>query len=91
MSPVRDAMAQALAADGVDHGLGLVPELTREQSIEWYRAAMLWAERARFALLELGVFGGAAVALTRERTRRFFAAVAQATDDGPSDQDEPLQ
>ncbi|MGK4009086.1 hypothetical protein WMF31_41170 [Sorangium sp. So ce1036] len=47
----------------------------------------LWwtAERVRFVLFELCILGFAALALTRERTKLYFQAVARATDPG----DEP--
>jgi hypothetical protein len=87
MGPVRDAMAIAVAADGVDHGIGVLPELGREASVQMVRDFQVWAERIRFGLLEIGVFGGAVLALTRVRTREFFAAVAAAAHSGPSDSD----
>jgi hypothetical protein len=87
MGNVRAAMAVAVAADGVDHGLGLLPELGREASTALYRDFQMWAERIRFGLLEVGVFGGALLALTRRRTLEFFAAVASAVESGPSDSD----
>jgi len=88
MGPVRDAMASAVAADGVEHGLGVLPDLGREASVQLVRDFQVWAERIRFGLLEVGVFGGALFALTRQRTRQFFAAVAAAADSsGPSDSD----
>lgn len=80
MTEVREAMAQAVAADAVDHGLGTVPDLDREQSVELVRAIHLWAERFRLAMLEVGVFGGAAYALTRQRTKEFFAGSPPPTD-----------
>jgi hypothetical protein len=87
MGPVRDAMDIAVATDGVDHGIGVLPELGREASVQMVRDFQVWAERIRFGLLEVGVFGGAVLALTRVRTRAFFAAVAAAAQSGPSDSD----
>jgi hypothetical protein len=83
---VREAMASAVAADALEHGVG-VPELGMERSVELVRALVVWSERIRLGLLEAVVFGGAALALTRERTREFFAAMARAADQGPSDED----
>jgi hypothetical protein len=85
-APVREAMASAVAADAIEHGVS-VPELGLERSVELVRALVVWSERIRLGLLEAVVFGGAAVALTRTRTREFFAAVARAADHGPSDED----
>jgi hypothetical protein len=39
-----------------------------------------WFERIRFILLDLGIFGFAAFALTRPRTKVFFDAVAEAAE-----------
>jgi hypothetical protein len=82
-------MAQAVAADTVAHGMGQLPDLGSKESVEVYRSLHLWAERFRFAVLEVGVFGGAAYALTRQRTKQFFEAVAGPTDSGPTDRDQP--
>ena len=39
-----------------------------------------WFERIRFAIIDLGIFGFAAFALTRPRTKVFFEAVAEAAE-----------
>jgi hypothetical protein len=39
-----------------------------------------WFERIRFAIIDLGIFGFAAIALTRQRTKVFFEAVAEAAE-----------
>ena len=59
----------------------LLPEGAPErQSVT--SAALWWtAERVRVALFELGTLGLAAVALTRERARLWFEAVAAATEE----------
>lgn len=88
MDGVREAMAQAVALDTVEHGQGALPDMGSEESIEMYRSIHLWLERLRFAMLELGVFGGAAYALTRERTKQFFDAVATASSADPGDSDD---
>jgi len=40
----------------------------------------LWFERIRFLVIDLGIFGFAALALTRQRTKAFFEAVAEAAE-----------
>jgi len=89
MDPVRVAMAQAVARDAVEHGMGPLPDTDHARSVETYQSIHLWIERLRLALLELGVFGGAAYALTREQTKRFFAAVAAHSDTDRPDSDDP--
>ena len=44
------------------------------------RQFLWWSERIRFFLLDVGIFGFAAVALTRRRTKVFFDAVAEAAE-----------
>jgi hypothetical protein len=39
-----------------------------------------WFERIRFIVIDLGIFGFAALALTRQRTKAFFEAVAEAAE-----------
>jgi len=87
MAQVREVMAQVVAVDAVEHGVGNLPDMDREQSVEMVRDIHLWAERFRLAVLEVGVFGGAAVALTRQRTKDYFAAAPGA--DAPTDPSSP--
>ncbi len=87
MGPVRDAMADAVARDVIATAGSALPGLGTEESIELYRGLFLWVERFRLALLEVGVFGGAAYVLTRQRTKAFFRAMAQPSGaDGKGDQ-----
>jgi len=78
LTPVRDAMLQAAAVDAVEGGgLGAeVQELSRDEAVAAVQSLYLWVERLRLLTLEAGVYGGAALALTRQRTKDFFAAVA---------------
>ncbi|HZF52421.1 MAG TPA: hypothetical protein VE093_27390 [Polyangiaceae bacterium] len=39
-----------------------------------------WFERIRFLMIDLGIFGFGAIALTRQRTRVYFEAVAEAAE-----------
>lgn len=75
-APVRDAVAMAMATDAVDHGSSL-PNMSRAESIELLRHVYQGMDWLRLGILEVAIFGGAAVALTRERTQRYFDAVAE--------------
>jgi hypothetical protein len=87
MSEAREAMAQAVAIDAVDSGVGKLPDMDREQSVDLVRGIHLWAERFRLALLLFGVFGASAYTLTRPRTKEFFATAA--ADGAPEDPSSP--
>jgi hypothetical protein len=87
MAQVREVMAEVVATDAVDNGVGNLPDMDREQSLDVVRSIHLWAEMFRLAVLEIGVFGGAAVALTRQRTKDYFAAAPGA--DAPPDPSSP--
>lgn len=58
----------------------LIPRLPPEQAFILSRTFWWWIERVRFALVDVGIFTLAAVALTRPRTKTFFDAVAAAAD-----------
>lgn len=88
MSPVRDAMATAVATDGIDHGLG-VAELGREENLQMFRSVVLWGERIRFAVLELGILAGGALALIAARTRQFYDAMAKLAQQEQGDEEPP--
>lgn len=58
-----------------------LPEHAMLMSPSW----LWWSERARFVLVNVGIFGAAALALSTKRARTYFAAVAAAT---PADSSE---
>ncbi len=88
--PIRDAMAHALAADELKQASSAMGNYHPDDTLQVRESLHLWVERMRFIVLEFGVFGAAAVALTRQRTKVFFHAVAQLTakkrddDSGPT-------
>jgi hypothetical protein len=85
-TPVRQAVAEAAAVDAVDNGQGLLPGLGRDESIAWQRTFQVGSAHAGVILIELGVFGGALLALTRRRAREFFAeAESRVPDESPTD------
>jgi len=86
LAPVREAMADAVAIEAVDRGGALVADLGRAASIAAQKQLQLAAE-LRLLFLEVGVFALAALALTRPRSMRYFAAVRQLTagDSGSGD------
>jgi hypothetical protein len=53
------------------------------------RQVWWWLERARLLLLEVGIFGFAALALITRRTKAYFDAVAEATARAEEEEDEP--
>lgn len=75
LAPVRQRSAEAVAQDAVENGPGPVGGMDRNQSIDFYRQQQIDSERLRLGL-EVVVFGLAALALTRRRTKDYFAAVA---------------
>lgn len=65
-------------------GALLPPEVPERESLT--NPSLWWtAERVRFVLFELAILGAAALAMTRERTKLYFQAVARATVD-PGDE-----
>ena len=82
MTPVRDTVADAVAADAVENGAGLIDGQSREQSQAFYRQAQIDSERLRGGL-ELSMFALAGVALTRRRTKKWFLALEEATTGDP--------
>ncbi len=80
LSPVRDVVAEAVAQDIAQHGPGQLLELEDGQGAPTWQSLYHWGELLRLLLLEIAVFGGAALALTRQRTKDFFAAVQQAAE-----------
>ncbi|MBW2457089.1 MAG: hypothetical protein JRI68_21415 [Deltaproteobacteria bacterium] len=82
LSPVREAVGEAVAKDITVHGAGPLLQVdTAEQAAATWRSLYQWGELLRLLLLEVAVFGGAALALTRQRTKDFFALVEQTLDD----------
>ncbi|MEZ4442606.1 MAG: hypothetical protein R3B72_26165 [Polyangiaceae bacterium] len=80
LTPVRRASADAVARDAAVHQPLPLPDLGEAEAIDFYRNQQLDAERLR-AGLEAFVFGLAALALTRRRTRAYFEAAEQALAD----------
>ncbi|MBI4704982.1 MAG: hypothetical protein HY744_28075 [Deltaproteobacteria bacterium] len=85
LGSVRDEVGRAVAADMVEHGFGQLPDMSREESVAFFRGIYGAAELLRLALLEIGVYGGALLALTRARTKAFFEAPAKTGTDAPQD------
>jgi hypothetical protein len=90
LSPVRDAVAEAVANDIAQFGPGSLAELDDGTgAATTWRSLYHWGEILRLLLLEAVVFGSAALALTRQRTKDFFAAAEQAAeqrrDENPGD------
>lgn len=83
LEPVRERSAQAVAEDAVEHGPGLLSGMNEDQSIASYRQQQIDNERFRLGL-EVLVFSLAALALTRRRTKDYFAAVAASLPDPDS-------
>ncbi len=82
LAPVREAVGEAVAKDIADHGAGPLLQVdTAEQASATWRSLYQWGELLRLLLLELVVFGGAALALTRQRTKEFFALLERLLDD----------
>jgi len=82
LGPVRDAVGEAVAQDITDHGSGPLLQVdTAEEAANTWRRLYEWGELLRLFFLEVGVFGGAALALTRQRTKDFFARVEQVLDE----------
>ena len=78
LSPVREAVAEAVAKDIADHGPGNLLDLGAGQPATTWQSLYHLGELLRLLLLEVVVFGSAALALTRQRTKDFFAAVDRA-------------
>jgi len=87
LGPAREAMAQAVAIETVDHAGIELSKRDRDAEVEKQRAIQLEAE-TRVFLLELFAFGAAAVALSRRRTRAYFQQIEDALGD-PQDPASP--
>jgi hypothetical protein len=83
LTPVRQQSAEAVAQDAVANGPGPLPGMDEQQSLHFYRQQQIDSERLRLGL-EVLVFGLAALALTRRRTKDYFAAVAASLPDPDS-------
>lgn len=77
--PVRGAWIEAVVAAWAS-----LPGVIPERAVFQDRAVWVWMWRLRFAVLDVGVLGLGALALTRPRSTTFFdaAAHAQASDGG---------
>jgi hypothetical protein len=77
LAPVREATTRATATELVDRGAGLDAGLGRDASIG-ARQRELTASESQVLGVELLLFGLCALALTRGRTKAFFAAADRA-------------
>lgn len=78
MAPVRDAVAVAVATDIVENQPDAYQWMTRAEAASLFESVARWSERVRFGGTLVLVYGGAAWALTRERSKAFYLAMEQA-------------
>lgn len=72
---VRAGWIEAVARAGE-----MLPRELPQREMMMDHATWWWLERVRFGVFELGAFALAALALTRQRTRDYFDAVAEAAE-----------
>ena len=84
LTPVHEAMAQALAVDAVDNMPLKASEFEREQTVEEYRHAFIWLDGFRFVVFELGIFMAAAAAINRPKSIAFLQSLPESDEEDSS-------
>lgn len=83
LAPVRHAAAQAVAEEAVDDEAGAAEGARRHEMVAAQHAIAMRREQS-MALLEIALYGAAALALTRRRTRDYFTALSEPVADAES-------
>lgn len=83
LAPVRHAAAHAVAEEAVDNEVGVSQGARRDEVMAAQHAIAMRREQS-MVLLEVALYGAAALALTRRRTRDYFAALAESVADAES-------
>ncbi len=83
LAPVRYATAHAVATDAVENVVGVPEGITPTQRLSEQHTIAMQREHS-MAMLEIALFGAAAIALTRKRTKGYFAAIEETIADAQS-------